>query len=161
MADIRNTTLCYIERDGCYLMLHRVRKKNDINHDKWIGIGGGFEAYESPDECVLREALEETGLRLISPRLRGIVTFAAPPYQPEYMFLYTANRFEGELPERDSCDEGTLEWVPKDKVAELPIWEGDKIFLKLLAEDSPFFSLKLTYDGDTLTEAVLDGEKIV
>lgn len=155
----RNSTLCYIERDGCYLMMHRIRKERDVNRDKWIGVGGGFEAGESPEDCVLRETMEETGLRLVSPKLRGIVTFVCPPNPEEYMFLFIASRFEGELVK--TCDEGVLEWVPKDRVAELPVWEGDKIFLRLLAQDIPFFSLKLSYDGGTLVEAVLDGERIV
>ena len=152
-----NTTLCYIERDGHYLMLHRVKKVNDINHDKWIGIGGKFEDKESPEECLLREVREETGLTLTEYRYRGIVTFVSDRYETEYMHLFTADRFEGTLID---CDEGTLEWVPKEKVPDLPTWAGDRIFLRLLTEDVPFFSLKLAYEGDTLVRAVLNGKEL-
>jgi len=151
-----NTTLCYIEQDGKYLMLHRVKKKNDINHDKWIGIGGKFEELESPEDCLLREAKEETGLTLTRWRYRGIVTFVAEK-DSQYMHLFTADGFEGRI---KTCEEGNLEWIEKHKLLELPIWEGDKIFLRLLEEDAPFFSLKLVYEGDTLTEAVLDGKRL-
>lgn len=151
------TTLCYIENKDSYLMMHRVKKENDINRDKWVGIGGHFEEGESPEECLLREAMEETGLKLTSYRLRGIVTFSTDKYPTEYMFLYTADKFEGELTD---CREGVLEWLPKKEVYNLPVWEGDKIFFKLLEENHPFFSLKLHYVGEKLTEAVLDGEKI-
>ena len=148
------TTLCYVEKDGCYLMMHRVKKAHDINKDKWVGIGGHFEPDESPEECLLREAKEETGLTLLSYRLRGIVTFRSDAWQTEYMFLYTSDRFEGDLME---CREGVLEWVRKDRVYDLPIWEGDKIFFRLLEENRGFFSLKLRYAGDVLVERVLDG----
>lgn len=151
------TTLCYVERGDRYLMLHRVRKKNDVNKDKWIGIGGHFEEGESPEECLMREAYEETGLRLTSWKFRGIVTFVAEDWPPEYMCLYTADEFEGELTD---CDEGVLEWVPKSEVTKLNLWEGDKIFLKLIAENAPFFSLKLTYRGSVLTGAWLDGREM-
>lgn len=151
------TTLCYIERKGKYLMMHRVKKENDINKDKWVGIGGHFEADESPEECLLREAEEETGLKLLSWQLRGIVTFICDRQQTEYMFLYTANEYSGELIE---CREGDLEWVEKSKVYELPIWEGDRIFFRLLEEGNPFFSLKLKYEGDLLIQACLDGTVI-
>ena len=151
------TTLCYIEKDGRYLMMHRVKKAHDINKDKWIGIGGHFEADESPEECLFREAAEETGLTLLSFRLRGIVTFRCDRWQTEYMFLYTADEFEGELAE---CSEGSLEWVDKADVYNLPIWEGDKIFFRLLEEGREFFSLKLRYENDILMEAVLDGKKL-
>ena len=150
-----NTTLCYIEQDGKYLMLHRVKKKNDINHDKWIGIGGKFESQESPEDCLLREALEETGLTLTRWRYRGVVTFVAgPDTEAEYMHLFTADGFTGTI---KTCDEGNLEWIEKSRLLELTLWEGDKIFLHLLDEDAPFFSLKLVYDGDALTGAVLNG----
>ncbi len=148
------TTLCYIERDGKYLMLHRVKKQKDVNKDKWIGIGGHFEEGESPEECLLREAKEETGLLLTSFSFRGIVTFIAEGWPVEYMCLYTADDFQGTLGE---CEEGTLEWVEKEQVMSLNLWEGDKIFLRLLMENSPFFSLKLRYQGEQLMEAVLDG----
>ena len=151
----RLSTLCYIEKDGKYLMLHRTVKENDVNKDKWIGVGGHFEYGESPEECLLREAYEETGLKLTSWKFRGIVTFTQKDYGTEYMCLYTADGFTGEVKD---CDEGVLEWVKKDELLNLNLWEGDKIFLKLLKEDAPFFSLKLTYEGDRLTEAVLDGE---
>ena len=150
-----NTTLCYIEQDGKYLMLHRV-KKNDINHDKWIGIGGKFEEKESPEDCALREVREETGLTLTSYAYRGLVTFVSDRYETEYMHLFTADGFTGELID---CDEGTLEWVDKALVPTLPTWAGDRIFLDLLARDVPFFSLKLEYVGDTLVRAVLDGRE--
>ena len=153
-----NSTLCYITRDSDVLMLHRVKKKNDINKDKWIGIGGKFEKDESPDECLLREAWEETGLKLTSWKCRGVVTFLTNgQWEGEFMYLFTADGFEGELKE---CDEGQLQWVSRDFLDQLPKWEGDKIFLDLLWQDAPFFLLKLRYDGDTLAEAVLNGEKI-
>ena len=148
------TTLCYIEKDDCYLMLHRIKKENDINKDKWIGIGGHFEDRESPEECLLREVKEETGLTLTSYRFRGIVTFVTETGLFEYMCLYTADGFEGELLD---CDEGTLEWVPKNQLKELNLWQGDYIFLRLLEEREDFFSLKLVYEGDTLQEVLLDG----
>ena len=151
------TTLCYIEKDDSYLLLHRVSKKNDANKDKWIGIGGKFEDKESPEDCLLREAKEETGLLLTSYRLRGIVTFVSNEYPTEYMFLYTADGYEGEIGE---CREGTLEWVKKRDMYSLNLWEGDRIFLKLLEEDQPFFSLKLSYEGDKLVSAALDGSKL-
>lgn len=152
-----NTTLCYIEQDGCYLMLHRVKKKNDINHDKWIGVGGKFEDKESPEECVCREALEETGLTLLEPEYRGLVTFVSDCYETEYMHLFRASRFTGEIIE---CNEGVLEWVPIEQVKNLPSWEGDRIFLDLLDEGGAFFSLKLSYVGDRLEGAWLNGRRI-
>lgn len=152
-----NTTLCYIEQDGKYLMLHRVKKENDINHDKWIGIGGKFEEKESPEECLLREVKEETGLTLTEYAYRGLVTFVSDVWTTEYMHLFTATEFTGTM---IPCDEGDLEWVPKDQVKDLPIWTGDKIFLDLLTQDIPFFSLKLAYEGDTLVQAVLNGKEI-
>lgn len=154
---MHNSTLCYVLRGNDVLMLHRVKKKNDINKDKWIGIGGKFEPEEAPDECLLREAKEETGLTLTSWRCRGIVTFLAEGGEGEYMYLFTADGFEGELTD---CDEGDLQWVSREFVSSLPTWEGDKIFLDLLWKDAPFFLLTLRYRGDTLTEAVLNGEKI-
>lgn len=151
------TTLCYIEKDGCYLMMHRVSKKNDINRDKWIGVGGHFEAGESPEDCLLREVREETSLTLTSWRFRGIVTFVSDDDPAEYMCLYTADSFTGSL---GSCDEGSLEWVAKADIEKLNLWEGDKIFLRLLAEDAPFFSLKLVYKKGVLVEKVLDGRPL-
>lgn len=149
------STLCYIERDGKYLMLHRTVKKNDVNKDKWIGVGGHFEADESPEECLLREVREETGYTLTSYRFRGLVTFVSGTGVTEYMSLFTADGFEGEpIP----CNEGELEWIEKGQIEQLNIWEGDRIFLRLLAEEHPFFSLKLVYDGnDKLVYAALDG----
>ena len=154
---MRNTSLCYIERGSEYLMLHRVKKENDENHDKWIGIGGKFENGESPDECMLREMREETGLTALSWRARGIVTFVSDEWGTEYMHLFTCDRFSGSVKD---CDEGVLEWVDKSRLLSLPIWEGDKIFLRLLDEEAPFFLLKLCYKGDELIYAALNGEKI-
>ncbi len=153
-----NTTLCYLEKDGKYLMLHRVKKKNDVNRDKYVGVGGKFEWGESPEECARREIFEETGLTVHSLDFRGIVTFSLPPNETEYMHLFTSNSFSGQLIE---CDEGNLEWIDKNEVCKLPIWQGDKIFFDLLNKNEPFFSLKLTYNGDILTSAILNGEKIV
>ena len=154
-----NTTLCYVLRGDEVLMLHRVKKKNDMNHDKWIGIGGKFVGEESPDECLLREAKEETGLTLTNWKCRGIVTFILEGTpEGEFMYLFTSDEFEGELKE---CDEGDLQWVSRDFLDQLPKWEGDQIFLDLLWQDAPFFLLKLRYDRtDTLVEAVLDGKRI-
>lgn len=154
---MKNTTLCYIQQGDQYLMLHRVKKENDLNHDKWVGVGGKFEPNESPDDCLKREVLEETGLTLTSYRCRGVVTFLSDEWEGEYMYLYTADGFEGTI---SDCDEGTLEWVDIARVPELPLWQGDKIFFRLLREDAPWFSLKLRYEGDVLKEAVLNGEPI-
>ena len=154
---MKNTTLCYITRGDEVLMLHRVKKEKDINKDKWIGIGGKFEGNESPDECLLREAKEETGLTLTNYQLRGIVTFLSDQAEGEYMYLFTADGFEGELID---CDEGELRWVSRKFVMDLPTWEGDYIFLDLLWQDAPFFLLKLSYTGDKLIEAVLNGKRI-
>lgn len=150
-----NSTLCYIERDGKYLMLHRVKKENDVNHDKWIGIGGKFEDGESPEECVLREVKEETGLTLNSWRYQAVITFVSDKWETEYMHLFWSDDFSGTLRE---CDEGNLEWIEKEKLLSLPIWEGDKIFLRLMDEKPPFFSLKLRYEGEHLVDAALDGK---
>ena len=155
-----NSTLCYLEWDGQYLMLHRIKKKKDINKGKWIGVGGKFEEGESPEDCVIREVWEETGLTLQNPVLRGIITFIADAEPTEYMFLYTAPHFTGTMVGEEDCPEGILRWVDKDKIEQLPIWDGDRIFLRLLREEKPFFSLKLRYVDGALTEAVLDGEKI-
>lgn len=155
MSKSNLTTLCYIEKDSKYLMMHRVKKEHDINKDKWVGIGGHFEADESPEECLLREAQEETGLTLTDYRQRGIITFISDRWQTEYMFLYTAAGFEGSITD---CNEGVLEWIDKAAVYNLPLWEGDKIFFRLLEEERPHFSLKLRYVGEELVEAVLDGK---
>lgn len=153
------STLCYLERDGQYLMLHRVKKAHDINEGKWIGVGGHFEADESPEECVCREVYEETGYTLTSYRYRGLVTFVSGDGVTEYMSLFTAGGFTGE---QTDCNEGVLAWVDKDAVFDLPIWEGDAIFLKLLNERDTFFSLKLVYDGHgKLLHAVLDGKTLM
>lgn len=158
---MRNTTLCYLEREGRLLMLFRNKKKHDENHGKWIGVGGKFEEGETPEECAIREVYEETGLKMRSPRLRGIVTFVIKPQSTEYMFVYTATDFTGQLINPDSCPEGVLRWVDRDEVCQLPTWEGDRIFLKLLMEEHPFFSLKLCYDpSGRLTDAVLDGKPL-
>ncbi|MDE7037576.1 MAG: 8-oxo-dGTP diphosphatase [Lachnospiraceae bacterium] len=152
------STLCYIEQNGRYLMLHRTMKKNDVNKDKWIGVGGHFEEDESPEECLLREVKEETGYTLTSYQYRGLVTFISGNGVTEYMSLFTADGFKGEAV---PCDEGDLEWVEIDKVYDLNLWEGDRIFLRLLEERREFFSLKLVYDGrDTLIYAALDGKPI-
>ena len=143
------TTLCYIEKDNKYLMLKRVKKKEDINKGKWIGVGGHFEEGESPEECVCREVLEETGLRLKSYKARGILTFVQNKTFTEYIWLFTADEYEGELIE---CDEGILEWIDKDKLSELELWEGDRIFLELLNTEEEFFLLKLEYEGDKLVK---------
>ena len=151
------TTFCYITRGDQVLMLHRVKKEKDINKDKWIGIGGKFLENESPDECLLREAKEETGLTLTRWQCRGIVTFLNDTCEGEYMYLFTADGFEGEL---KTCDEGDLQWISRDFLDSLPKWEGDQIFLDLLWQDAPFFLLTLRYHGDKLAEAILDGKKI-
>lgn len=152
------STLCYIEKDGKYLMLHRTVKKQDVNKDKWIGVGGHFEEDESPEECLLREVKEETGYTLTSYKYRGLVTFVSGNGVTEYMSLFTADGFEGEP---IACDEGDLEWVDKKQVWKLNIWEGDKIFFRLIEEDEPFFSLKLVYDGtDNLIQVMLNGRLI-
>ena len=152
-----NTTLCYIRRGEEYLMLHRIKKENDLNHDKWIGIGGKFEDKESPEDCLLREAWEETGLTLTDYRYRGIVTFVSDRWPTEYMHLFTADGFTGEIKE---CDEGVLEWLPRRKLRQIPHWEGDDIFLDLIEQDAPFFSLKLTYQGEKLVGVELDGAEM-
>lgn len=155
---MKNTTLCYIENErGDYLMLHRVKKENDCNLDKWIGVGGKFEDGESPEECVLRETLEETGLTLTDWRYRGIVTFVSDRWETEYMHLFTATGWTGRLHE---CDEGVLEWVSREQFRGLPQWEGDRIFLRLIEEDAPFFSLKLRYEGEHLAYAALNGKEL-
>ena len=154
---MKNTTLCYITRGNDVLMLHRVKKKNDLNQDKWIGVGGKFEGEETPDECLLREAREETGLTLTSWRCRALVTFLSDVWEGEYMYLFTADGFEGTLKE---CDEGDLAWVSREFLDALPKWEGDKIFLELLWQDAPFFLLKLRYEGEHLAEAVLNGKPL-
>ena len=154
MVKNNQTTLCYIERDGQYLMMHRVKKEHEINKDKWVGICGHFEKDESPEECLLRETMEETGLTLTDYQLRGIITFSCDRWQTEYMFLYTATGFQGKV---GACDEGTLEWIDKTAVYDLPIWAGDKIFFRLLDSRERVFSLKLRYEGEKLVEAVLDG----
>lgn len=155
---MKNTTLCYIENErGDYLMLHRVKKENDCNRDKWIGVGGKFEDGESPEECVLRETLEETGLTLTDWRYRGIVTFVSDRWETEYMHLFTAMGWTGRLHE---CDEGVLEWVSREQFRGLPQWEGDRIFLRLIEEDAPFFSLKLRYEGEHLAYAALNGKEL-
>ena len=154
---MKNTTLCYIEKDGRYLMLHRDKKENDLNHDKWIGIGGKFEENESPEECLLREVKEETGLTLTEYRRCGIVTFVSDRWEGEYMHLFHATGFEGTLTD---CDEGHLEWITKEFFATLPQWEGDKIFLKLMEEKVPYFSRKLCYEGDRLVYSALNGKPL-
>ena len=144
---MKQTTLCYIEKNDSYLMMHRVKKENDINRDKWVGVGGKLEAGESPEDCLLREVREETGLVLKQFQYRGFITFISNKWGCEYMHLFTATEYEGEIKE---CEEGNLEWVPKSKIDELHLWEGDKIFFRLLEENAGFFSLKLCYQDDNL-----------
>ena len=151
---MKNTTLCYVEKDGKYLMIHRVKKINDINKDKWVGIGGKFEERETPFDCIRREMLEETGLVPSKLNYRGLVTFISNEFGTEYMHLFHTDDFIGKLTE--DCTEGNLEWVDKDKITELPLWEGDKIFLDLLRQDVPFFSLKLVYEGSKLVSHTLE-----
>ena len=151
------STLCYLERGDEYLMLHRVKKAHDANHDKWIGIGGKFEDKESPEDCLLRECREETGLTLTDYRYRGLVTFVNTRWPTEYMHLFAATGWTGEP---HVCDEGDLAWIKKADLLALPMWEGDKLFLQLLDSDEPFFSLKLCYDGDRLESAVLNGKAV-
>ena len=147
---MKMTTLCYIEKEGKYLMLHRVKKHHDINAGKWIGVGGHVENGETPEECLLREVKEETGLVLTTYRLRGLVTFLSDVCEPELMCVFTADAFDGEMIE---CDEGELAWVEKSDVLALPTWEGDRVFLeRLLSGDERFFSIKLRYEGDKLVE---------
>lgn len=146
---MRLTTICYIEQNGNYLMLHRTKKENDQSHDKWLGVGGKFEKDESPDECILREVKEETGLTLTSYQLRGVMTFLSDIWETEYMFIYTADRFEGELTE---CSEGDLQWIKKTEVMNLKLWEGDKIFLKKLIDGDGFFTVKMEYEGEKLVK---------
>ena len=153
----RKTSLCYLEKDGRYLILHRTKKEHDENQDKWIGVGGKFEPGETPDVCALREVKEETGLTMTDYRLRGVIAFISDRWQTEYMFLYTANGFEGEV---GSCNEGDLEWIDKRKVYDLPVWEGDKIFFRLLETRADCFSLKLRYVGESLVEVLLDGRAV-
>ena len=154
---MKMTSLCYLEKDEKYLMLHRTKKVNDENHDKWIGVGGKFEDRESPEDCMKREILEETGLTVTDFCYRGIVTFVSDQYPTEYMHLFTVTDWTGVEKE---CDEGELAWIEKKKLLTLPMWEGDRIFLELLDTDAPFFSLKLVYCGERLSEAVLDGVKL-
>ena len=156
-AVLKMTSLCYLEKGDSYLMLHRTKKENDENEGKWIGVGGKFEAGESPEDCVRREVREETGFLLESYRYRGIVTFVSDEWGTEYMHLFTASAWSGE---EKPCDEGELAWIEKKELLRLTLWEGDKIFLRLLEENAPFFSLKLVYKGDTLCEAVLNGQPI-
>ena len=154
---MKMTTLCYPERNGKYLMLHRTKKQNDENHDKWIGVGGKFENGESPEDCMRREVLEETGLTVTAFRYRGIVTFVSDIYPCEYMHLFTCSDWKGEIKE---CDEGDLAWIDKTELRRLTLWEGDRIFLDLLERNEPFFSLKLIYEGDALKSAILNGQEI-
>ena len=154
---MKNTVLCYVERGDEYLMLHRVKKENDVNRDKWIGLGGKLEQNESPEDCLKREIYEESGLTLTSWRFRGIITFVNTVCETELMYLFTSDAFEGKL---SDCDEGELEWIKKSELQKLTLWEGDKIFLRLLDTDEPFFSLKLCYDGDRLLSAKLNNVNI-
>ena len=149
-----NTTLCYIERDGKYLMIHRIKKKNDVNQDKWIGVGGKLEPGESPFDCVRRETLEETGVVPTGLRYHGIITFVSDVFGTEYMHLFSASGYDGNIDYE--CNEGKLEWIEKEKVSSLPLWKGDLIFLDLMENEDRFFSLKLVYNGDTLVSHTLE-----
>ena len=149
-----NTTLCYIEKDGAYLMIHRIKKQNDMNKDKWVGVGGKLEEGESPFECARREIKEETGVEVKSLNYRGVITFVSDLYGTEYMHLFTATEYDGEIDY--NCNEGSLEWVKKEDVRSLPIWEGDKIFFDLMEKEDRFFSLKLCYIGDKLVSHTLE-----
>ena len=156
---MKNSTLVHIEKDGCYLLMHRIKKKNDVNEDKWVAPGGKFEDKESPHECAVRETFEETGLIITDYKLRGIVTFVSDKWETEYMHIFSAYKFEGEV--KADCSEGVLKWVKKEDVYNLPIWQGDKIFLRLIESDTtPFFALKLEYLGEKLVKAILNGEEI-
>jgi 8-oxo-dGTP diphosphatase len=155
---MKMTTLCYLERDGRYLMLHRTKKVNDENRDKWIGVGGKFEDGESPEDCMRREILEETGLTVTKFRYRGIVTFVSDRWECEYMHLFTCTDWTGVQKE---CDEGELAWIDQRALYDLTLWQGDRIFLELIRTDTPFFSLKLTYQGEALVGAELNGEDIL
>ena len=155
--EMKMTTLCYLKRGDEYLMLHRIKKEGDENRDKWIGVGGKFEPGESPEDCLLREVREETGLTLTAWRYRGLVTFVSDVWPCEYMHLFTADAWTGE--ERP-CDEGELRWIGKEELYELTMWQGDRIFLRLLSEEVPFFSLKLVYRGEELQQAVLNGKEL-
>lgn len=150
-------TLCYIERDGCYLMLHRIKKKHDVNEGKWIGVGGKLEGDESPDECIAREVMEETGLKLKNTRMRGVLTFVSEGWDSEMIFLYTSEA-EGDV--NMDCNEGVLRWVPLDEIDQLNLWQGDRIFLRMLVQTSDFFSLKFSYRGDELVYCALNGSDI-
>lgn len=154
---MKNTTVCYLERDGCYLMLHRTKKEQDENAGKWVGVGGKFEPGESPDACLVREVREETGLALQSWLFHGVVSFLSDVYETEQMFLFTSEDFSGTLHE---CDEGELAWVEKKKVAGLPLWEGDRVFLRLLEQGAPPFLLTLRYEGEHLVQAVCNGKEL-
>ena len=154
---MKETTLCYVQKDNNYLMLHRIKKEEDVNEGKWIGIGGRIEVGETPEQCLLREAKEETGLLLTSYQYRGIVHFRSEEYEDEDMHLFSADAFEGELTE---CNEGVLKWIDRDKLYDLPMWEGDKLFLGLIRSNANFFDLVLQYKGDKLVSSTLNGKKI-
>ncbi|RRD93038.1 8-oxo-dGTP diphosphatase [Clostridiales bacterium COT073_COT-073] len=158
MENPRNVTVvCYLEKEDQLLMLYRNKKKNDVNGGKWIGVGGHVEANESPEECVVREVREETGYTLLDYRYRGILTFCYNDEPAMYLFLFTSDRFTGEQTE---CDEGELKWIPKAEIDQLDLWQGDRIFHKLLETRDDFFAMKMVYEGDTLVECTLDGKKV-
>ncbi len=155
---MQKSTLCYLEKDGCYLMLFRNKKSYDPNRGKWIGVGGGFLPGEDALTCARREVLEETGLSMTEPVYRGVVDFLSDVWESEEMHLFTCSSFEGTLIE---CDEGELKWIPVSEVPDLPLWEGDRYFLRMLREDRPFFRMTLRYEGDRLAEALCDGESLL
>lgn len=149
---MQETTLCYLERGDEVLLLHRTKKPDDPNEGKWIGVGGKLEAGETPEDCMRREIREETGLQATQYRYRGVVDFLSDRWPAERMHLYTVSAWEGAL---HACDEGVLQWVPKARMESLPMWEGDRVFLRLLRENAPFFHLQLVYEGDTLVSSAL------
>lgn len=145
---MRETTLCYLEKDGAYLMLHRNKKEKDPNEGKWIGVGGKLEPGETPEECLVREVLEETGLTLRSYQKRGVILFLSDTWEDEVMHLYTSGDFAGEVIE--DCDEGDLKWISLDKIPKLNLWEGDRVFLQELLEEKAEIYLTLRYQGEKL-----------
>ena len=146
------STLCYLEKEDKYLMLLRNKKKHDVNEGKWIGVGGKCEKGESPEECVIRETFEETGIKLESLKMRGVLTFSSEGWEDEYIFVYTSDKFSGTITD---CNEGELRWIDKDKIMDLNLWDGDRIFLKIMLESDEFFSIKLSYKGDEIVDQKL------
>ena len=146
------STLCYLEKDDKYLMLLRNKKEHDVNEGKWIGVGGKCEKGESPEECVIRETFEETGIKLENLKMRGVLTFSSEGWEDEYIFVFTSDKFSGSITD---CNEGELRWIDKDKIMDLNLWDGDRIFLKIMLESDEFFSIKLSYKGDEIVDQQL------